>query len=120
MENKNTTQSLEKVIRYLEEKYQRQISPSSTNFFIATLENKENLLSYSMSPKTNKYRKTIGVPLKDASSYDTVELKGNIFDNYAQLDSGLVIPEEFAIELNRNYIKYTPNAKITHCINHHL
>lgn len=120
METKNTTQSLEKVITYLEEKYRRQISKDSTLFFLATLENKQDLLSYSINPKTHKYRKTIGIPLKDPSNYDTTELKGNIFENYVQIDSGLVIPQEYAEELNRNYEKYTPSAKITHCINHHL
>lgn len=120
MENKNTTQSLENVIRYLEEKYQKQISPTSNVFFIATLENKQDLLSYSMSPKTHKYRRTLGIPLRDASNYDTIEIKGNIFENYAQLDCGILIPEEFAIELNRSYSKYAPSTKITHCINHHL
>ena len=120
VEAKNTTQSLEKVITYLEKKYAKQMSKDSTIFFLATLENKQELLSYSMSPKTHKYRKTIGIPLRDPSNYDTTEIKGNMFENYVQLETGLVIPQEYAEELNRNYVKYIPSKKITHCINHHL
>ncbi len=107
---------LNEVFESIAEEYDDNILHGSRNYLEVDIGKRAQLLGY--PELEEKYGKAYAiVPLKHPTNGMKVRIDGRTFVNYAQYDSGIVVPGYMADEAAQPYKPYIPNdSMLLNCV----